>query len=109
MKKCVCICQEKPVDPNLCSFYRKFVFTGTFWWKWPTCDILSCLQINLNFRLLNAIYWLRLVEVVGCIVSITPIGSTVQPANFPELIPFRRLLETHSAQCFRVYTCLYCN
>ncbi|XP_063927005.1 uncharacterized protein LOC135140406 [Zophobas morio] len=29
--------------------------------------------------------WRGLLEVVGCIVSITPIGSAVQPANFPRL------------------------
>jgi hypothetical protein len=33
--------------------------------------------------------WQGLFEVVGCIVSITPVGSAVQPANFPRPEPFR--------------------
>lgn len=37
------------------------------------------------------------VEVVGCIVSITPFGSTVQPANFPGFCVSQRGMERGAA------------
>lgn len=42
-------------------------------------------------------------EVVGCIVSITPLWSTVQPANFPDLSPIRRYRRNCSAFRYCTY------
>lgn len=73
---------KKPVDPNLCYINSQGRFYG-----YLLTEVSPETSKKFKFRATTYVSyktkWRWLDEVVGCIVSITPLRSTVQLANFP--------------------------